>query len=132
LRDEQVRAERQRREREIFERAAASAAAEQRRQSSIDQAVAEIAARQQALDQERAVESARESARSWHLDAQRATAPVISESPPQAPLRPEPEIRRTVVVRSLARGLAFARRSGGGACRAGASAHSIGGAAGRT
>jgi localization factor PodJL len=95
LRDEQARAERQRREREIFERAAASAAAEQRRQSSIDQAVAEIAARQQALDRERAVESAREGARSWHLDAQRAAAPVISESPPQAPWQPEPDIRRT-------------------------------------
>jgi localization factor PodJL len=94
LRDEQTRAERQRREREIFERAAASAAAEQRRQNSIDQAVAEIAARQQALDHERAIESARESVRSWGVGAPAAAAPVLRESPPHVPQQPEPEIRR--------------------------------------
>jgi localization factor PodJL len=95
LRDEQVRAERQRHERELFERAAANAAAEQRRQSAIDQAVAEIAARQQALDRERALESARDSARSWGADAGATMAPVLGESPPHGPQQPEPEIRRT-------------------------------------
>ncbi len=87
LRDQQARLERQRRERELFERAAANAISEQRRQSLIDQAVAEISARQQALDQERAIESARasarESGRPW------GTAPMLREPPPLAPKEPE-------------------------------------------
>ena len=85
LRDQQARLERQRRERELFERAAAEAVAEQRRQSLINQAVAEIAARQQALDQERAIENARESARSPGAVA----APMLRDAPPQAPAEPE-------------------------------------------
>jgi localization factor PodJL len=85
--DEAPRAERQRRERELFERAAV-AAAEQRRQSSIDQAVAEIAARQRALDQDRAIEP-RESAPTWGVDTAAMAAPP-SKAPPQAP---QPEVR---------------------------------------
>jgi localization factor PodJL len=87
LRDHQVRLERQRRERELFERAAAEAVAEQRRQSVIDQAVAEIAARQQALDRERAIENARQSARS--AGAYADAAPMRREAPPQAPAESE-------------------------------------------
>src|ERR1700729_482653 len=86
-RDEEARAERQRREGELFERAAV-AAAEQRRQSSIDQAVAEIAARQRALDQDRAIEP-RESAPTWGVDTAAMAAPP-SKAPPQAP---QPEVR---------------------------------------
>src|SRR5262249_29836412 len=93
-RDQRARAERLQRERELFGRAAAGAAAVQGRQDSIDQAVAEIAARQKALDHERAVESARESARSWGIGAQAAAAPVLSETPPHVPQQPEPGIRR--------------------------------------
>jgi localization factor PodJL len=85
LRDHQARLERQRRERELFERAAAEAVSEQRRQSLIDQARAEIAARQQALDQERAIESARESVRSRGA----AAAPMLRDAPPQAPAEHE-------------------------------------------
>ena len=55
-RNEEARAERQRRERQRFEQAAASAMAKQRRDDSIDQAVAEITARQQALDGDIATE----------------------------------------------------------------------------
>jgi localization factor PodJL len=93
LRDEQLRAERQRRERELFERAAASAAAEQHRQASIDEAVAEITARQRALEQDRIVASAR----SWSFETQADAAPLLRESPPQAP-QPSagPELRPAV------------------------------------
>jgi localization factor PodJL len=82
--DEEARAERQRRERELFERAA-SAAVERRRQSSIDQDVAEIAARQRALDQDHAIESARAGTRSRGGDAELVTAPAPSKAPPQGP-----------------------------------------------
>jgi localization factor PodJL len=100
--DEEPRAERQRRERDLFQRAA-SAAAEQRREASIDQAVAEIAARQRALDQDRSAEPARTSVPSGSADggaAQVASAqthagaapmPMPSAGPSQVS---EPEIRR--------------------------------------
>src|SRR6185437_7379947 len=84
-----------RREREPFERAAANAISEQRQQSLIDQAVAEIAARQQALDQERAIENARaetrESAQSWEPAAGTAAtaASMLHEPPPLAPKESE-------------------------------------------
>jgi localization factor PodJL len=98
LRDHQARLERQRRELELFERAAAEAVAEQRRQNLIDQAVAEIAARQQALDREQAIENARQSAGFAGADA--AAAPMPRETLPQAPAEadrtyaPWPEGRR--------------------------------------
>jgi localization factor PodJL len=89
LRDQQARLERQRRERELFERAAANAISEQRRQSLVDQAVAEIAARQQALDQERAVESAQEGARARDMGAGAAAAELRERPPRAAPREPE-------------------------------------------
>ncbi len=86
--DAQARAERQRRERELFERAAANTAAEQLRQASIDQAVAEITARQRALDDDRAAENMP----SWEPKVETAP-PLPSEPLPQAPQQAlEPEM----------------------------------------
>ncbi len=88
-RDEEERADRQRRERARFEQAAANAAAKQGRDNSIDKAVAEITARQQALDGDVAADvTTRQRAAAGEAPA----APSFKEpSPPVPPPAPEPE-----------------------------------------
>ena len=76
-RDEEERADRQRLERQRFAQAAASAAAKQGRDNSIDQAVAEITARQQALDGDVAAEITTRP----HERASEAAAPSFGEPP---------------------------------------------------
>jgi localization factor PodJL len=90
-RNEEERAERQRRERQRFEQAAASAMAKQRRDDSIDQAVAEITARQQALDGDIATEI---TAPPRPREGEAAPAPPFGErpsAPPGPPPAPEPD-----------------------------------------
>jgi localization factor PodJL len=90
-RDQEARADHQRLERQRFAQAAASAAAKQSRDNSIDQAVAEITARQQALDGDVAAEiTARP-----HGRAREAAAPSFRDLPPGPPPHaPEPEPER--------------------------------------
>jgi localization factor PodJL len=90
-RDEEARADHQRLERQRFAQAAASAAAKQSRDNSIDKAVAEITARQQALDGDVAAEIMARP----HGRASEAAAPSFSELPPGPPPHaPEPESER--------------------------------------
>jgi localization factor PodJL len=90
-RHQEERAERQRRERQRFEQAAASAMAKQRRDDSIDKAVAEITARQQMLDGDIAAEI---TAPPRPREGEAAAAPPFGErpsAPPGPPPAPEPE-----------------------------------------
>jgi localization factor PodJL len=90
-RDDEERADRQRRERQRFAQAAAGAAAKQSRDDSIDKAVAEITARQQALDGGVAAEI---TTPPRPREGEAAAAPSFGERPPPPPVSPpvaEPE-----------------------------------------